>query len=1408
MNSEIIAYRDKKIEIMKEDPLELNHYITSDKARAEDYAGREVLELLQNAVDVGENVRVSLSDDILVVSNSGRPFGTDNIKALMIPDNSTKTKSDETIGCKGVGFRAALNISDDISIHSGSIHIRFSRTTAEKIKDQYELEQTPPIMRCPEEITDCYSNEYTTNIVIKIRDNEQVKRIQNQIESLKKESILFLKDTFRSLKTDVNGLKHVYSRKRDILGNYEALITISCDGESTTLREFYEEGELDCDSSYDNRYKISVVYSPDPIKSNKLYSFFHTDINFPMHHWFAHGTFNLTNNRNQLVKNSRNHILMKKMIKLICSSAPRLSSKIDYTGYVALKKHGQFSDTILEDTDLNGFLIESINDTFVMPTVHNRYISINDGPIFYDINLQKFLAEMPKNDDLLQFTNNDEIVQFLKEDTYRGYELETVSKYLREYKFSSNECRIECAKLLHQHYGNQKYFADNAPNFFFDNNGDAIENNSILIESDMSKNLVIPPFIKLKYIDNELLELAKRCLNSLDNNDFISTDFAKSYGFKIADIDEILEKIYDFIEEHPESISTYVRWLFDNRNVLSGAYFKKYFLLTKDNEVRRSNNLYFGTEYIKNTPLEKFYDPSKIVAKPAMFNIKTEEIDDFKYFLKEILEVADYPRNKEGSIDGLEKILKTGSTKYIVNLILQNRNFLNASRYSSCAIDDFRGGKWIEKNKKRYAPNDVVLTSKHNYLKISNYLEGDFLFISQDDFLSNIQIEKSVKVWLIEEYLCFKKEFYELDDKCIYRILNELPDFDLRGEISEDIYKDVIVNNGDREKPSLELFEFDNFINNGKVFCLDRDYHNIKECLYLKKKYPKVIESDFNFINITKGRSANAIWDRFRINTLEVDYTLHGFKKSQYNTIDFKNDINNLKLSILAENLDRFEKEDDLKELKDINIILCDSIEIEYDGKIGKLEEYEFCKKGDDFYIKTPQKMFSVIKSNDKFQDSLSDIFRLHYGFLDKEGTARTIGRDINSRMERVRNEFGGNAWLEAEERLNLISHRKTDYSSENAEILNNLRDKYFNEYKRRLYSKLQNSSLEEKSTYIGELNRYREYVFDINSIPSSKDSNMLEYLFGVYPILNENIIVIENVDLYRNDAYRYLCNEFSDHIDLLEQVLDDNRFESLLRFKELAIIRSEMNDLISKIKENEATQQTGYGVRFGSDIEAVDIRNTNDFNNTLSASKEDKDDIKDLEKSNKNENKYSNKIKTIHFDYKKIANTLSQQAHFVAFDELGSKSEKAIKSSDEASIRRMSIVARKSREDRAKRAEKLALEELRKQGYKNILWVSAYAKEEGINPDGADGYGYDIQCEKNNEVRYIEVKSSVSSIGVEFEMSENELKFCSQHANNYDIFYVLGMNTQSIVMTIIDKVFYRINNYNKTPMSYKIRLK
>ena len=56
--------------------------------------------------------------------------------------------------------------------------------------------------------------------------------------------------------------------------------------------------------------------------------------------------------------------------------------------------------------------------------------------------------------------------------------------------------------------------------------------------------------------------------------------------------------------------------------------------------------------------------------------------------------------------------------------------------------------------------------------------------------------------------------------------------------------------------------------------------------------------------------------------------------------------------------------------------------------------------------------------------------------------------------------------------------------------------------------------------------------------------------------------------------------------------------------------------------------------------------------------------------------------------------------------------------------------------------------------------------------------------------------------------MSENELNFCSQHAKNYDVAYVYAMNVSKPKVTIIENVFSKITNSNKTPTSYRILLK
>jgi hypothetical protein len=1392
MNSEIIAYRDTKMKILQEDPLELNHYITSDNARADDYAGREILELLQNAIDVGSRVSIDLSDNVLTISNSGQPFQTENIKALMIPDNSTKTDSLNTIGCKGVGFRASLNISDDITIHSGDIHLNFSKLSARKMQERYNLPQIPPLMRCPEETPDVLTNEYTTNIIIKLRDKEQIKRVTKQIKGFNKDSIIFFNDNFESLIISINGTQNTYTRSRKILNDHEAIITLGYNNNLTHMREFFEEGILNnYEHTYDNQYKLSIVYSSDKIKHNRLYSFFHTEIYFPFDHWFAHGTFNLTNNRNQLIKNSRNKILMERLIQLICNSATQISQKVDYTAYRILRSHGRFSDFILDDINLNTILTTYLRQAPVLPTVDNTYVSIDSEPVFYDLNFQKYIRNLTNNHELLQSTDNKEIIKYLNQDVNRIYDLEVVAKHLQNYKFKNYNDIISCANSLLIHYKDVDNFPDLAPNFFLDEHGNKIDNNSILIKSDDLVNLKLPDFADLQYINNKLLQEAKRYFNIEDDASFINSNFAQSYGIKIANIDEILDKIDEIIKGNQSYITKYVRWLFDNRHAITPSSYNKFFVLAKDNKIYRSNGIYFGKEYIEDTVLEQIYDKSKILAKPSVFSIKPDEIDDFTSFLKEQLHVADSPRRKDGNIDGLERILKNSNTKYVINLLLSNRNFLNTHRNQSDARNIFRTSQWIQKNGKRYSPDKVILTSKRNYYKINNYLQDDFIFLSQEELLSNISMEKSAKIWLIEEYIDFNTELRNLDNQYIYQILNELPSFDPNGEISEDVYKDIIINNNDRKKPDTTSLEFDKFIKFGKVFCHDQSYHSLSDCFYLDRKYPQVIESEYNFINITKGKSPHSIWDRLHINTLSVDYYLHYYSKSKSNTSDFKNDLNNFKISIFIENSDYFFNEDNLRQLLEISIILCDTVDIDYENKIGSLKDYEFVVKNHEFYLKVPAQPFMELKNNDRFQDALSDIFITKYSFLDKDATARAIGRDINSRIDRAKANFGNNTWIEAEAKLGFLSsNNDTDYSSVNAEILYNLRDKYFQQYEQKLYSKFKNYTVEEQKMFVNELILYKDHEFDLDSIPKSKNANMLEFLLGTYPLLNENIVTITDMYRTRNESYRQLCLEFEDSLDILKQLLDNNYFESWLRFGELTTIRNEMHTILSKINTPNKS-----------------LKHYQSHKSTNNTNPKEKLSVHHQKPSIKRNTSNTISLQTTnHYNYRKIIN-YTDNAQFINFDDVQPHTQINSRHINSNS-KRSSLSSRKAQENRARIAEQLAIQELKNLGYNNILWVSAYAKEAGINPNGADGYGYDIQGEMDGQVRYIEVKSSLSSTGIEFEMSNNELMFCNHHTNNYDIVYVYDMNRRSPKITLIKNAFYKINSSPKLPTSYKIKLK
>ena len=107
----------------------------------QDYRGRYAIELLQNAHDacadantVGE-AWLRLTPHALLVANQGIPFEASRIDSLLQLGESSKQVSQakhHTIGYKGIGFSAVLEITDAPQIISEDVAFGFHRTAAAK----------------------------------------------------------------------------------------------------------------------------------------------------------------------------------------------------------------------------------------------------------------------------------------------------------------------------------------------------------------------------------------------------------------------------------------------------------------------------------------------------------------------------------------------------------------------------------------------------------------------------------------------------------------------------------------------------------------------------------------------------------------------------------------------------------------------------------------------------------------------------------------------------------------------------------------------------------------------------------------------------------------------------------------------------------------------------------------------------------------------------------------------------------------------------------------------------------------------------------------------------------------------------------------------------------------------------
>ena len=91
---------------------------------------------------------------------------------------------------------------------------------------------------------------------------------------------------------------------------------------------------------------------------------------------------------------------------------------------------------------------------------------------------------------------------------------------------------------------------------------------------------------------------------------------------------------------------------------------------------------------------------------------------------------------------------------------------------------------------------------------------------------------------------------------------------------------------------------------------------------------------------------------------------------------------------------------------------------------------------------------------------------------------------------------------------------------------------------------------------------------------------------------------------------------------------------------------------------------------------------------------------------------------------------------------------------------------------------------------FDEVSWVSENSKIAKVNPLGSAEYGYDISYRDGDIEYYVDVKASKSaSDEFVFYMSSSELKFACEHEEQYRLFYVANVLSNTSTISILDNV-------------------
>lgn len=766
-----------------------------EKQINDDYKGRQLLELIQNADDAGSKfvkIEIDTIKKTLRVCNEGEPFTVGGYRSLMITNLSTKRKK-KYIGNKGLGFRSVLNWSEKVSIESSNSTVIFSNEKAKS--NYYELYPNDevrknilvefdyhdgivpfPIFALPSIVKNKSNSEYTK---IEIDYHASVEKdILNQVQTLRKEVLLFLNHIEKiQISIDESNTEYLSSRENDTIKIDDTiwkLYTNRIDGIDPVLPDRYKNPDSNEEESYSLKIAIQEGLKDNV---NKLFTYFPTKISlqFPM---VIHGTFELDSSRNRITETDKNKFLVGELIKLIFEIGNSFFGEKATWDKLRLLNYKGNKDSVLEEFGFYKSIDAKLKTLPVFPCLDGKYKSYHEIK-YYSNNFSEIIEEIEQQlvfPDMLQKIPDD-LTQFFKEQ-FPNYQIERkyVEKNLKERVESiSKEIYDKVSVSLYAKWLTQLsyYFVNKGTllSVLYNEKQKLIEStNTIFTPPSKNALIEVPEHIKMDYLNSDLF-------NGLVNSFKISDDNEKARKLKdklesfvniqsfepapvltkiVTNTNQLINGTTDLTEKKRYSTEM-IKSLFNYYNLSSRA---------KDSQIRTSNipvinqlgeiiyskESFLSDQYpigkIRQELLGNLYGPELLIAPASVLGLNNNE--EIEEFLVDFLGV-----NKFLQLERIEE--KTNPTPSYINFVFSLKT--KPDRFRSAKVT-YTQIKNIEVVKSRL--NEGTLT-KEDFIcwicldsdikeKLHSYSDSEFRY----DLINQVSNTYGYKLADVPSYVRFQ----------------------------------------------------------------------------------------------------------------------------------------------------------------------------------------------------------------------------------------------------------------------------------------------------------------------------------------------------------------------------------------------------------------------------------------------------------------------------------------------------------------------------------------------------------------------------------------------------------------------------------------------------------------------------